>query len=137
MTYQLWATEHGIHREGAPAKISRDPKTGVVVREEFYLYDNEHNEAGPSLIVRDADSGIVILEEWKQHGQFTRSGGKAALIERDPVSGVVTLEEFWLDGILLSEIPAAIPQQAPGPVDTERKGASAKPPTSRGPSWSP
>jgi len=116
VTFQVWTTEYGLHREGGlPAKMSHDPDTGIVVREEFYLFGKEHHDRGPSLIERDPQSGIVVFEEWKQHGQLTRIGGNPALFERDPETGAIARAEHWLDGRQQDEMTSRPLGIMPGP----------------------
>ena len=40
----------------------RDPRTGTVTREEYFLNHKLHRDGGPAVIERDPETGIVTWE---------------------------------------------------------------------------
>ena len=109
--YRRWDIETGkiiqecyckngeLHRDGdKPAKISIDPRTNMLISEEYYDEGVEHRSNGPSQIIRDAATGKTVVEEWKQKGKFHRKGDFPASLNRNVATNVIECEEYYIRG---------------------------------------
>lgn len=78
--------------------IERDPISGLVTVEEWFLNGSPHRDGPQAAIIhRDGATGIVYREEHWKHGQRHAAQGPA-IVDRDPESGEVTSTEYWRDG---------------------------------------
>ena len=86
-------------REGQPAKVERDPRTGETLSEVWSQYGSPHrDEDQPAIWFKDPDTGVVYTEEYWRLGVKDRANGPA-VINRDPQTGAVLQTEFYLGGI--------------------------------------
>lgn len=112
--YRRWDIETGkiiqecyckngeLHRDGdKPAKISIDPRTNMLISEEYYDEGVEHRSNGPSQIIRDAATGKTVVEEWKQKGKFHQEyDGPPAYFFRNSKTNVIEEEAYYVNGEL-------------------------------------
>lgn len=71
ITWQVWLVNGKVQRDGdRPARIARDPETGIAVTTEYWLENDPHRENGPAIIRRDAHTGAVTYEEYLWHGSL-------------------------------------------------------------------
>lgn len=131
-TYLVGQILHRDPSEG-PAVIERDPATGNITREEYYVNNQNHREDGPAVLVhvygprrvleiycikgrsrhpakgpailfRNLETGIVQKEEYLLNHRLHRDPAKGpAFIYRDPITGDVRRREYRLFGKLIPE----------------------------------
>ena len=85
--------------------IERDPKTGNITAEYYWLGEVHHRLGGPAVIEYDKNTGQVLSEEyWRSFetgiGKPHRDGDLPATIEYDYSSGkkIVVMETWWHNG---------------------------------------
>lgn len=108
---EFWTQNGNRHRLGGPALSQWHPETRVLIREEYFRYDQRHREDGPAVIHRDGETGKVVSESWYQHGELHRDCGSVTHREIDPITEALILEEFWEAGRLHRETGPAIIQR--------------------------
>lgn len=99
------------HRTNGPADIKYYDFEGRACRSETFFRQGLRERPGdlPSQVVVDVETNEEILQRWYQAGEFSRHGGKPALLVKDFRSGVVWREEYWEDGQMHRENgPASI-----------------------------
>lgn len=104
--FETWEyiTRGELHRDEqeGPAVVSRDPGTGVIVREEYFRNGQWHREHGPALLTRDAATGKMLREEYYQNEQLHRLNGPASS-DRDQAGRLVL--EFWCKNGIMHRDP--------------------------------
>lgn len=112
---------HRAPSEG-PAVIIRDPKTGNVAIERFYVNGKIHRDDGPAEI-HFGESGRIVFMAYYKNGRMHRDYRDGpALIIRDEVTGRVEEEGYFSSGTPHrhpADGPAKIYYPKEGPVQHE------------------
>lgn len=82
------------NRDGAPAIIRRHPITGEVIGETWAQGSLLRDGDLPAIWSKDPDTGIIEREEYYMDGVLHRDDGKPAVIIRDPKTGEVIQLEY-------------------------------------------
>lgn len=65
VTEELWCKNGVTHRVGAPAHICTDPASGIVTKEVWAVGGKIHREGNkPAMILRDPKSGNITHQEY-------------------------------------------------------------------------
>ena len=83
---------------GQPALSIYCPESGTIIEQRFYRNGKLSRGDGPAAIVSDPKTGMRIRQEWYLAGMKSRQGDLPAVTIRDAVTAEVTLEEYWLHG---------------------------------------
>jgi len=107
--YMVNGSHHRPEADG-PAVTYRDPETGRVIRQEYYLDGKTHRVDGPAY-VEYRDDGSFLCESWYCHGSWHRDPAQGpASTWINPETGN-RYENFFVNGRLHRD-------PAEGPADT-------------------
>jgi len=104
VTAFVWVdqTQGGRHRENLqPAAVQIDPETGVVVTEEYCMWNMHHREdGGATKTLRNRSNGIIVAQEFHIDGRLHRDFDLPAVMEFHPKTGKVARLEYYQSGVL-------------------------------------
>src|SRR5665213_3327781 len=79
--------------------ITRDLETGSAVYEKWMNEKGQtHRLDGPSEITRDPVTGIIVKEVWQQNGRLERLDGPA-VVRRNAKTGAVTFVAWYRSSV--------------------------------------
>jgi hypothetical protein len=125
----VWQGTKRTYRADGPATIVTDPKTGVVVEED---YRGSHGPNGREYLKRDTETGVVTMERLRE-----KDGG-LTFIQRDRSTGVVISQDKRDKNDKMIEF---IAHNADGTVSEEKEtnsaGQTVPPPQKMAPNQKP
>src|SRR5665213_3039056 len=86
-------------------EVFRDPRTGIVYNESWFVNGKRHQVGAPAHIERDRENGAVTHEGWFIEDKLHREDGPASL-RQDPVTGRITRSWWFIRGEKTSPRPA-------------------------------
>ena len=92
--FEDWRLDGYLHRDlDQPARIWRNPDTGIVLLEEYFRFGQNHRDQnlGPAITSYD-QQGPPERTVWCVDGKKHRDGDEPAVLHIDLVPGVVTAE---------------------------------------------
>ena len=94
-----WCQHGQLHREGAPASLTTDIKTGMVLAEAWFRADKLHREDGlAAATMWDRGTGKIPKLEYAEDGVYRSDG--PALTYYSGRSGRVIEQYYFVNGML-------------------------------------
>jgi hypothetical protein len=93
-----WQTNGKLDRADGPAEFVRDPATGTTTKETWYSFGSKHRIDGPAETLRNAKTGNTTEETWYRSGYKHRIGAPAHTVWF--IDGKQRAETWWYYDIL-------------------------------------